>query len=163
MPRRLVALSPLAEGADRLVAELILDATEHGALHVILPMELADYRTDFATAESQAGFQSLFDRADIITFPDQLPLPEDHTRTATPSDRAGAARQQTREADYEQCGRYVVDHCDVLLVLWDGQPSRGRGGTAEIVAYARQLGRSLVWIPIEAPHDAQYERIEIGV
>jgi hypothetical protein len=34
----------------------------------------------------------------------------------------------------------------VLIALWDGQPSRGKGGTAEIVAYARQRGIPVVWI-----------------
>src|SRR5919206_71542 len=31
---------------------------------------------------------------------------------------------------YEVAGRHVVTRCDVLLALWNGQPGRGRGGTA---------------------------------
>ena len=36
----------------------------------------------------------------------------------------------------------------MLLALWDGEPSRGRGGTAEIVGVARQLGRTVIHIPV---------------
>jgi transposase len=34
-----------------------------------------------------------------------------------------------------------------LLIVWDGLPARGRGGTAEIVAWARGLGKPVcqVW------------------
>lgn len=51
-----------------------------------------------------------------------------------------------RERAYEAAGRYVVDHCDMLLAVWDGRPARGRGGTAEIIAYARRRERPLAVI-----------------
>ena len=50
----------------------------------------------------------------------------------------------TREAGYEQAGRYVLDHSDVLLAVWDGQGAQGQGGTGEIVARARQQGKPVV-------------------
>jgi hypothetical protein len=37
-------------------------------------------------------------------------------------------------------GRVVVDRSSVLVAAWDGQPSRGLGGTADVVAYARERG-----------------------
>src|SRR5439155_12740709 len=43
------------------------------------------------------------------------------------------------------------DRCDVLIALWDGQPARGRGGTAEVVALARRVGRPLICIGSEPP------------
>ena len=43
-----------------------------------------------------------------------------------------------------QVGQYVVDHCDVLIAVWDGQPARGRGGTAEIVQYAQEQNRPII-------------------
>jgi hypothetical protein len=48
---------------------------------------------------------------------------------------------------YAAVGRYVVDHCDVLIAVWDGKPSASRGGTAEIVRYALQQDRPVlrVW------------------
>ena len=35
-------------------------------------------------------------------------------------------------------GRAVVDCSSVLVAVWDGQPSRGLSGTADVVAYARE-------------------------
>ncbi|WP_344967343.1 hypothetical protein [Salinactinospora qingdaonensis] len=37
-------------------------------------------------------------------------------------------------------GQYMVDHCDALYAVWDGEPARGPGGTADIVAYAHERG-----------------------
>jgi hypothetical protein len=52
----------------------------------------------------------------------------------------------SRTAAYEQAGHHVVQTCDVLVAIWDASPARGQGGSAEIVDYARQAGRSLFWI-----------------
>jgi hypothetical protein len=34
----------------------------------------------------------------------------------------------------------VVDPSDVLVAVWDGEPARRLGGTADVVAYARERG-----------------------
>ena len=56
-----------------------------------------------------------------------------------------------RESAYERAGHAVIEGCDILLALWDGQPSRGQGGTAEIVAEAERRGCRVVVIPVERP------------
>ncbi|GIF23750.1 hypothetical protein BJ973_004361 [Actinoplanes tereljensis] len=45
-------------------------------------------------------------------------------------------------------GQALVDRCDHLFAVWDGRPARGLGGTADIVAYARALGRpvTVLWV-----------------
>jgi len=121
---RLVALSPLAEGADRLVAGRVL-AREGGELEVVLPLFENEYAADFETAGSQVEFADLLARARSI---ERLP----------PSPGRAEA--------YSRAGRYVVDHCDILIAIWDGKPEEGPGGTAEVVRYARAQGRRLVWI-----------------
>jgi tetratricopeptide (TPR) repeat protein len=151
-PGPLVALSALAEGADRLVARLVLDETPDGALEVVLPLEIDDYILDFASDESIAEFRSLLNRAERITILAPGPGPK---ARATPDEEPSR-----REAAYEAGGYFVVDGCAVLIAIWDGQPARGRGGTAEIVAYARQLGRPLVWVQAAPPHAAVFERME---
>jgi tetratricopeptide (TPR) repeat protein len=155
----LVALSGLAEGTDRLVTELILSPEIGGSLHVVLPLEAADYRTDFVSEESQREFQALLDRAEVIRFPPPRPpaVPERGQRSAA---RAAPSSQEEREAAYAWGGQYVVDHCDVLMALWDGEPARGPGGTAEVVAYARQVGRPLLWIRTIPPYELIAERLE---
>lgn len=50
---------------------------------------------------------------------------------------------------YLAAGQEVVDLTDTILAVWDGQPARGVGGTADVVRYARSTGRRVVviWPP----------------
>jgi hypothetical protein len=110
-----VVVSALAEGADRLVADAILDM--RGArLEVALPLPPEDYLNDFKTEQSKAEFLRLLGKATEIW-------------QAPPS--------SSRDEAYERAGLYIADRCDALIALWDGEPSRGRGGTGAIVEYAR--------------------------
>lgn len=121
---RLEAVSPLAEGADRIVARAVL-AEPGGELTVPLPFVADDYAKDFTAPGSKAEFEELLGRAAHV-----------HVMPIT----------ATRDEGYERAGRWVVDHCDVLLALWDGAASRGRGDTAATVAYARDCGLPIYWI-----------------
>ncbi|MEZ5117750.1 MAG: hypothetical protein R2737_15935 [Candidatus Nanopelagicales bacterium] len=119
-------VTSLAEGADRLVAGRAL-ARAGGAIEVVLPLPVEDYRADFpGSAEEFAGLLAVAASVQVV---------------------AGAAAG-SREAAYMAAGRAVVDRCDVLLALWDEEPARGHGGTAEVVAYARDRGRRVVVVPV---------------
>ncbi len=131
-----VLLSPLAEGADRLAAHEIL-RLGNGSLQAVLPLQPEDYEADFHTAESRAEFSNLLSRA---TSTEVLPS------------------QPTRADAYLSVGCHIVDKCDILLAVWDGLPAKGRGGTAEIVAYARQCGKPLIIIDSKNPTRITYER-----
>lgn len=120
----MVVISSLAEGADRLVAHRVLMGFQ-GRLVVPLPLPQADYMKDFPSAQSQQEFLNLLRQADEVV---ELPP------TAN------------RDAAYEAAGRYVLDRCDALMALWDGQGAQGQGGTGEMVALARQRGLPLIWI-----------------
>lgn len=117
-------LSALAEGGDRLVAERLL--TRPGTrLVAVLPLPRDDYLADFDADASKEGFTTLLGRADEVV---EIP-------PAT-----------SREAAYEAAGDAVLDHADVLVAVWDGQAAQGRGGTAAIVAEARERGLPLAWV-----------------
>ncbi|MBU6469413.1 MAG: hypothetical protein KGQ68_01830 [Gammaproteobacteria bacterium] len=116
-------LSPLAEGADRLVAKVAL---EHGAeLVVPLPMREAEYRKDFPDTLSE--FDALKARATIVY---TLPPPVEAPNEA--ADLSGSCR----DACYESVGLHIVKHSQLIVALWDGTPAADRGGTAHIVEYA---------------------------
>ena len=116
----LVVLSALAEGGDRLVAQVAL---EFGARLVVpLPLPLSMYRDDFATDASKAEFDALLARADVITLARDTHDPE-ALRVPGPE----------RDRQYLQAGLFVANHCHVLLALWDGRSEIGTGGTAQIV------------------------------
>ncbi|WP_330329659.1 hypothetical protein OHS33_07900 [Streptomyces sp. NBC_00536] len=118
----LEALSSLAEGADQLFADIALQC---GAdLTVVIPS--ADYEATFGGGAPLAGYHRL-------------------RRLATQEIRLDFARS-TDEA-YYAAGTFIADSCDRLVAVWDGLPARGHGGTAEIVAYARSLGKpvTVLW------------------
>ena len=123
-------LSLLAEGADRVVTERAMRRA--GSRYVaILPLDPADYATDFEDPASAAAFERLLASAERV----EVARPDDSTDTS-------------REAAYERAGHAVVKASDVLLALWDGGASRGRGGTAEMVAYARARGVRVEVVPV---------------
>jgi hypothetical protein len=134
--RLLIILSPLAEGADRLVVREAL-RVPGTVLKAVLPMVKDDYMQDFTTEESKKEFEELLAQARSISI---LPV------------------TSSRVEAYGQVGRYVVDQCDILVAIWDGNPSKSRGGTQEIVRYARDINRPLVWIHAENPSRIVIER-----
>ena len=119
--------SSLAEGADRIVAHLVPAHADR--LVVVLPLEAQDYRDDFATQESRREFDELLASSELV-------------------DVTGPDEDGTRESAYERAGLGIVERCHVLLALWDGEPARGRGGTAEIVRAARERGRTVIHVPV---------------
>jgi len=132
-PHTFAVISPLAEGADRLVAKEVLDRPssedmEKPYLEAVLPLSESDYIRDFETQESKDEFKAYLAKARSIRTLEKL---------------------EPRAASYEQGGHYVVDNCDVLIAIWNGEATAGQGGTAEIVEYARNVGRSIFWINSE--------------
>ncbi|MBE9473328.1 MAG: hypothetical protein IMY85_00450 [Chloroflexi bacterium] len=120
----LTIISPLAEGADRLV---VWRAMENNVVHLVvpLPLEISDYMLDFNSISSKAEFVTLLEQAAQVI---ELPA------------------EEIREASYLAAGLYVLDHSDVLIAVWDGQPARGLGGTGQIVAAARKQKMPLAWV-----------------
>jgi len=110
-------LNPLAEGADRLVAEEALALNI--PLIVPLPMPKEAYFEDFATDESRREFAELAAHGEMM----QLPLLTD--------DPAQVDHQQ----QYAQLGVFVSSHCHVLLTLWDGKEGGELGGTATVIGF----------------------------
>ena len=111
------AYSSLAVGTDQLFAEI---AFRHG-VKVMAVIPLHGYERFFEGANRQA-YDRLLSRADKIELPGD-PNPE---------------------KAFLEAGKYVVDHVDRLVAVWDGKPAQGLGGTADIVAYARSKKRPVL-------------------
>jgi len=121
---RITIISPLAEGADRLVAWRAMGNTD-AALVVPLPLDISEYMLDFSRISSKAEFVTLLEQAaQVIELP---PL-------------------ENREDSYLAAGLYILEHSDVLIAIWDGRPARGPGGTGQIVAKAREMLIPIAWI-----------------
>ncbi len=110
----LVGVSCLADGADAVFAQAVLDAG--GSLVAVLPA--AEYRESLPE-DYRPVYDRLLARAGKVV---RLPY-------VTPDPDA-----------YMEAGKRMVEESDSLLAVWDGQPGRGPGGTADVVAYARSRG-----------------------
>jgi hypothetical protein len=127
-------ISPLAEGADRLVANAAMALGYE--LQCPLPFQRDEYAQDFATAESRAEYRSLLDQATAVLELD------------------GSRETPKRETEsYAAVGRMVLNQCDFLIAIWNGAPARGEGGTAQIVAEAMRHEIPTVWIQSLPEHD----------
>lgn len=112
----------LAVGADTFVADFLLD---RGAkLHAIVPS--AGYINTFTSANDRHTYEELLGRASAV----------DVLNFDAPSEQA-----------YMAAGEAVTRACDWLCAVWDGRESKGMGGTADVVALARQLRKPVrvVW------------------
>lgn len=118
-----VVVSGLAEGADRMVARLAMEILSAG-LVVILPFPESEFRKDFKTAESQAEFSRFLERAQAVVI---APQREDAAALAV----VGPERNR----QYARAGAYLVENCQILIALWDGQLARGVGGTGDVVKW----------------------------
>jgi len=124
--------SCLAEGADRLLAACFMESL--GAeLIAVLPLPEDEYIKDFQTLESVQAYREFKHRAKKLIIPGQI---------------------QERPHAYQAANQHLLENCDLLVVIWDGKPGRGPGGTSETVEMARQIGLPLLWIHSEPETDA---------
>ncbi|MGW7516696.1 hypothetical protein ACWGJ2_14000 [Streptomyces sp. NPDC054796] len=110
----LVGVSCLADGPDAWFARAVLD--RGGRIEAVVPARA--YR-DGLPAWHHATYDDLLSRA-----------VETHRTGLDASDaRAHMAGSEL-----------LVGLVERLVAVWDGQPARGYGGTADVVAYARRTG-----------------------
>jgi hypothetical protein len=118
----LSALSSAASGADTLFVEEV--ARRGLPFFLIFPFSQDRFRQDFS-AEDWERVAAHFDKT----------LDIDEVRYCDSDNEA-----------YLECGLRTVDRCDVLIAVWNGEVAAGKGGTGDVVAYTRSLGKPLLWI-----------------
>lgn len=134
-PPVLRIVSPLAEGADRLVAQEALELGYH--LQCPFPFSREEYEQDFETAESREEFTLLCGQATSSTI---LEL--------------DGSRSKEKQA-YEAVGRVVLQQSDILIAIWNGDRPEGtekQGGTAQIALEGQALDLPVVRIDSKPPH-----------
>jgi hypothetical protein len=117
----LVGLSCIADGADQLFAQAVLELG--GRLEVVVPA--TKYR-EALPPECWPTYDLLFGKASQVHQLDYI--------------------ESTSEA-HQAASEYMVDHADILVAVWDGLPARSYGGTADVVSYARASGKTVevIW------------------
>jgi hypothetical protein len=121
----IVGVSCLAPGADQIFADMILDLG--GELEAIVPAR--DYGPALPDG-ARVRFDRLLNRARLVRR-----LPYDAPTPAT----------------YKAANDTMLETADLLLAVWDGQPARGEGGTAEVVSDARERS---IEVRVLWPHGA---------
>jgi hypothetical protein len=118
----LVGVTCLAKGADQVFAHVVLDLS--GRIEVVLPA--ADYRDRKVKPDDAAEFDGLISKASQVRV-----MPYSHS---------------SREA-YMAASEHVLSTVEVMIAIWDGGPSGGQGGTADVVAAAhgRSIPVAVVW------------------
>lgn len=119
----LVGYTSLAAGADQMFAWSVLALG--GDIVFVRP---CDGIEDTVPAEARGSFRAA--RAAAVR---EVPMP-----FHAPSSEA-----------YLAAGLYVADEADVLIAIWDGGVSGGKGGTADIVEHRMATGGRLdvLWPP----------------
>lgn len=134
-PPAIRAISPLAEGVDRMFAqEAIATGCE---LAVVLPFPQAEFEMDFQ-AECALEENSINDFRGLIG------------KAATVFELDGSREDSPRA--YHHAGTVVLNQSDLLIVVWDGERKNQRGGTEETFDDAVERGVPVVWIDAHAPH-----------
>lgn len=117
----LVALSGLAAGADTLFAEIAL----RGGLELEVCLAAPDIVENFPPGPERERFLTLCALSNHVH------------RLAYPARSTSA---------YLGLGRWLVESCDLLIAAWNGLPAAGEGGTGDVVAYARTVGRPMIHV-----------------
>ncbi len=115
-------LTGCAQGFDTFAAEAVMDVRRKHprvVLEAVVPFDAQPERWTFF---AQFRYRWILNQADIVTW-----TGHEYTRTCL-----------------AERNRYLVDHCDLLLAAYDGQP----GGTAQTVAYAQEKGREVQIVPV---------------
>ena len=125
-------LSPLAEGADMLLANMAL--LSGFRLVAALPIDAAEYRKDFSESSVQEFDRLVSVANEIYTVLPEEPVPNDPKRGFY----------------YRQAGLHVVRRCDILIALWDGvkRETFDGAGTWETINLAEKSGKHIYNIKI---------------
>jgi len=121
-PGILYGVTSTASGGDLLFAETCIEL--HVPFRVLLPVPKERFRSDFD--------EPTWDRAECVF------------RKALSVEVAGAGEELTER--YYECGIETVQQSQLMIALWDGGPSQGLGGTADMVHFANERGRPVIWI-----------------
>src|ERR1700686_4438738 len=111
-----------ASGGDLLFAETCIELNL--PIRIFLPVPKEKFREDFD--------DSSWDRAEGVF------------QKALSVEVTGAGEKLTER--YYECGIETVQQCQLLIALWDGEPSQGLGGTADMVHFAKEQARPVIWI-----------------
>ena len=127
-----ILLSGLAEGADRMAAFVALG--RGWRLGAILAFHRTRFEEDFPNPFAIGEFRALLAASDTVEEPGR-----------------SAHRGKPPEDGYHAVGQRLLEQSHVLIAVWDGEGSRGKGGTVDVMEEARARGIPVVWVHASKP------------
>jgi len=121
---RHVAISALAEGADRAFTEAALTARYE--LHAVLPFVSNDYEKTFS------------DRGGLPTYK--------HLLAAAARVKELPGSLTAANDAYADVGREIIMRADIIVAIWDDKPGQGKGGTPDVIEMALGARKPVIWI-----------------
>ena len=109
-----------ALGTDQLFVKICI-GDGHPPVEVVIPC--SQYAEIFSTTRARDEYHHLLSRCQGVH---RLPFDD------------------CSEDAYLATGHWIVDHSDLVMLVWNGYPAAGRGGTADIASYHDMLGVPLL-------------------
>src|SRR3989440_11249048 len=129
--QNILAYSALALGTDQLFVKIALEM----GIPVELVIPCSRYAEIFSTTEARDEYHRLLSLCQDVH---RLPFDD------------------CSEDAYLAAGHWIVDHSDLVILVWNGYPAGGKGGTADIASYAPNVGRPLFYIYTRTHKSNQY-------
>lgn len=117
-----IALSGMALGVDMIFAQAVIDLKEQGhdiKLHCVLPCIDQDCMW---SKQGKELYKNMLDKADKVKY---------------------ISKYVYRPNCMQKRNEYIVDHCDLLMAVWDEIKS---GGTYRCIQYAYETGKEILII-----------------
>jgi hypothetical protein len=108
----------LAIGADQLFANILID--NHIPVIAIIPSE---------------NYVETFNKEQLKAYLNLLTKVESKIELSF---------EEPTEDSFYKAGKLVVEHSDILFAVWNGLPAEGKGGTADIVEYAKSMNKRII-------------------
>ena len=118
-PRPIVGVTSLAIGTDTLFARVVLELG--GSLKVVVPFN--GYEEKFEEGQARQEYWDLLNQAATVEV---------------------LRKKGTDEEGYYAAGKRVADLSELVILVWNGKPAAGLGGTADIAEYARQCQKATI-------------------
>ncbi len=115
-------VSSAAAGSDLLFAESCIELEI--PLRILLPLPREEFKQDFDPA-TWLRVEAVMSKAVSVEV---------------------TGGGENRNEAYYECGVDTVQQSQLLIAVWDGEPSRGMGGTQEIKEFAEKMGKPVIWI-----------------
>ena len=116
----LIGYTSLAIGSDQIFATLIYE--NGGTVYALIPF---------------INYERAFEKKDIFLYKKLLNKAKEIETLSI---------KGTDEDSYLEAGKRIVDKSDIIIAVWNNKPAEGKGGTADIVNYARRKNRPLIII-----------------